>query len=216
LPRNDQRVLPANDVPPRTPKLTALRRAKPGFVLLELDGAPWRTVPDAVVVSCGLAAGVELDRSLLRRLRTALREAEALATAGRVVRRRDVSRRGLEERLARAGVAAGPRERAVGAFVDAGAVDDRRLAERRAEALAERGWGDDAIRLQLEQAGIGMKDVEDAVANLPPEADRAARLAAGAKDPRKAWALLARRGFDPDTAADAVALLDEGYPGGLG
>lgn len=181
-----------------------------------MDGEPWRTVPDAVVVSCGLAVGVELDRPLLRRLRTALREAEALATVGRVLRRRDVSRRGLEERLSRAGVAAGARERAVSTFVEAGAVDDRRLAERRAEHLAERGWGDGAIRFRLEREGIGAEDVEAALASLPPEADRAARLAAGADDPRKAWALLARRGFDPDTVADAVAALDEGDPRGLG
>jgi SOS response regulatory protein OraA/RecX len=181
-----------------------------------VDGEPWRTVPDAVVLSCGLAAGVELDRPLLRRLRTALREAEALATAGRVVRRRDVSRRGLDERLARAGIAAGARERAVSAFMETGAVDDRRLAERRAEQLAERGWGDEAIRFRLEEAGIGGKDVEAALASLPCEADRAARLAAGAADPRKAWALLARRGFDPDTVADPVAPLDEDDPGGLG
>jgi SOS response regulatory protein OraA/RecX len=167
-------------------------------------------------VSCGLAAGVELDRPLLRRLRTALREAEALATAGRVVRRRDVSRNSLDERLARAGIAAGARERAVSVFVETGAVDDRRLAERRAEQLAERGWGDEVIRFRLEEAGIGGKDVEAALASLPCEADRAARLAAGAADPRKAWALLARRGFDPDTVADPVAPLDEDDPGGLG
>jgi SOS response regulatory protein OraA/RecX len=116
----------------------------------------------------------------------------------------------------RAGVASGARVRAVSALVEAGAVDDRRLAERRAEHLAERGWGDEAIRVRLEGEGIGAEDGKAALARLRPETERAARLAAGAKDARRAWALLARRGFDPETVAGAVAALDEDDPGGLG
>jgi SOS response regulatory protein OraA/RecX len=181
-----------------------------------VDGRPWRAVPESVVVSCGLAAGVELDRPLLRRLRAELRDAEALAAAGRVLRRRDVSRRGLDERLARAGLTAAERERAVTAFVEVGAVDDRRLAERRAERLAERGWGDEAIRARLEREGIRAEDVAGAIARLPSEAERAARVVVEAGDARRAWLLLSRRGFDPETAADAVATLDEGDSRGLG
>jgi SOS response regulatory protein OraA/RecX len=173
-------------------------------------------VPDSVVVSCGLAAGVELDRPLLRRVRAELRDAEALAAAARVLRRRDVSRRALDERLTRAGVGAGERDRAVTALVKAGALDDGRLAERRAEHLAERGWGDEAIRARLEREGIRGEDVECAISALPSEAVRAARLVAEAGDTRRAWALLNRRGFDPETAADAAATLDEVDSGGLG
>jgi SOS response regulatory protein OraA/RecX len=181
-----------------------------------VDGRPWRTVPDGVVVSCGLATGVELTRPLLRRLRADLREAEALAAASRVLRRRDVSRHALEQRLAHAGVHAGPRERAVTALAEAGALDDRRLAERRASALAERGWGDAAIRVRLEGEGLPAEDVEAAIEQLLPESERATRLVARTTDPRKAWNLLARRGFDAETVAAAVTPLDEGDPGGLG
>jgi SOS response regulatory protein OraA/RecX len=203
--------------PPRNrPKLTGLRRAKPGTVLLEVDGRPWRTVPDAVVVSCGLAAGTELDRPLLRRVRTELRQAQAFAAAGRVLRRRDVSRRGLEDRLARAGVGPEAGERAVTALVDAGAVDDRRLAERRGQALAKRGWGDEAIRARLAGEGLGAEAIVAALGRLEPERDRAIRVAATAGDARKAWNLLSRRGFDADVVSETVAALDEEAAGGLG
>jgi SOS response regulatory protein OraA/RecX len=180
-----------------------------------VDGHPWRTVPDRVVVSLGLAAEVELTRPLMRRLRAELRDAEALAAASRVLKRRDVSRRRLEERLARAGVHPGPRERAVTALAEAGALDDRRLAERRTVVLAERGWGDAAIRARLEGEGFAFEHVETALAQLAPESERAARLVAG-QDPRKAWNLLSRRGFDLEAVAEAVAPLDEGDRGGLG
>jgi SOS response regulatory protein OraA/RecX len=181
-----------------------------------VDGRPWRTVPDAVVVACGLAAGTELDRPLLRRLRRELQQAQALAAAGRLLRRRDVSRRGLDERLTRAGVTAEARQRAVTALVEAGAVDDRRLAERRAQYLAAASWGDEAIRARLEAEGFGPEEVESALEKLEPERARAVRAAEGARDARRAWNLLARRGFDPDIAAEAVAELDAGPAAGLG
>jgi SOS response regulatory protein OraA/RecX len=181
-----------------------------------LDGRPWRTVPDAVVVACGLAAGTELDRSLLRHLRRELRQAQALAAAGRVLRRRDVSRTGLDERLARAGVTSEVRKHAVTALVEAGAVDDRRLAERRGRYLAEAGWGDQAIRARLAAEGVGPEEIEAAVEKLEPERARAVRLAEGTRDLRKAWNLLSRRGFDPEVASEAVAALDGEAAGGLG
>jgi SOS response regulatory protein OraA/RecX len=181
-----------------------------------VDGSAWRTVPDAVVVSCGLAAGVELDRPLLRRVRAELRQADALNAAGRVLRRRDISRRGLADRLTRAGHAPGARERAVTALAEAGALDDRRFAERRSAFLADRGWGDDGIRARLDAEGVGPEDVDAALAQLRPEFERAARTVAGLRDPRKAWSLLARRGFDPETIEEAVAGLDAEEAGGLG
>jgi SOS response regulatory protein OraA/RecX len=181
-----------------------------------VDGRPWRTVTDAVVIACGLAAGTELDRPLLRRLRRELRQAQAVAAAGRVLRRRDVSRKRLDERLARAGVSSGDREHAVTALIEAGAVDDRRLAARRGRHLAEAGWGNEAIRARLRAEGLGPEEIEAAVEKLEPERVRAVRLAAGTRDARKAWNLLSRRGFDSEVVSEAVAALDEGAVGGLG
>jgi SOS response regulatory protein OraA/RecX len=191
------------------PTLTAVRRARPGWVELEVDGRRWRVVPDAVVLRCGLAAGVELDRPLLRRLRRELRRAEALEAATRTVARRDVSARRVRERLAARGVRPATAESAVATLADAGVLDDRRTARSRAHALAERGWGDAAVAARLAEEGFGAGDVQSALAALAPERERAGAVAAAADDPRSAWRLLARRGFAPETIEDVVGLLDD-------
>jgi SOS response regulatory protein OraA/RecX len=191
------------------PTLTAVRRVSAGRVELELDGARWRRVPDAVVLRCGLAPGVELDRPLLRTLRRELRRAEALDAAARTVARRDLSSRRLRERLEARGVRAPAAEGAVATLEDAGVVDDARAARSRAGALADRGWGDAAVAARLAGEGYGSADVTAAVERLAPEEERARPLAAGAGDPQKAWKLLARRGFAHESIEAVVGLLDE-------
>jgi SOS response regulatory protein OraA/RecX len=193
-----------------------LRRARPGAVLIEVDGEPWRAVPDDVIVRCGLAAGVELERPLLRRLRAELRTAEALALAGDTLRRRDVSQHRLSERLRRAGIAPAVEANVLATLVDTGAVDDARLAAARARSLAERGWGDLAIAARLDGERISEPEARAAIAELEPEMKRASRLAAGAGDHRKAWRLLSRRGFDPETVESVLGVLDERDRRGLG
>jgi hypothetical protein len=77
-----------------------------------------------------------------------------------------------------------------------GLVDDARTAVRRAEALAERGFGDAAIRYDLEQEGIAPEPVEEALAGLDPERERAgARGAARGRRPHRPLAL--RPGLRP-------------------
>jgi SOS response regulatory protein OraA/RecX len=162
-----------------------------------------------VVLRCGLAAGVALDRPLLRRLRRELRRAEALEAATRTVARRDVSARRVRERLAARGVRPATAESAVATLADAGVLDDRRTARSRARALAERRWGDAAVAARLAEEGFGAGDVQSALAALAPERERAGALATAADDPRSAWRLLARRGFAPETIEDVVGLLDD-------
>jgi regulatory protein len=188
--------------------LTALRRARSGRVALEVDGQPWRTVPDEVVVRCELYAGLTLDRPRLRLLRAELKRSEALATAGRAVAQRPLSRRRLAERLHRRGVPPAVEREAIGAIAAAGLLDDERLAGARAAALAEGGWGDLAIATRLRREGIEEADVSRALADLPAEAERAVALVARIPDRRKAWSLLARRGFTPDAVDDALGSLD--------
>ena len=91
----------------------------------------------------------------------------------------------------------------------AGHVDDERLARGRASSLAERGWGDAAILARLTGEGLREGLVEAALSELEPESARAAFLAFG-KDPHKAWALLQRRGFDPDTIEATLGGVDGG------
>jgi regulatory protein len=199
-----------------TPTLTAVRRERPGRVALEVDGGPWRVVPDDVVVRCGLAPGIALERPLLRRLRRELRRAEALGAATRSLARRDLSARRLRERLEARGIRAPAAEAALATLESAGVLDDARLARARATALAERGWGDAAVVARLERDGIGPEPTRAALGELRPEAERAAALAAGAPDPRAAWRLLARRGFAADSIEHAVGVLDEDGCGRLG
>jgi SOS response regulatory protein OraA/RecX len=177
-------------------------------VELEVDGRRWRVVPDEVVLRCGLAPGVELDRPLLRALRRELRRAEALGFAVRTVARRDVSTRRLRERLTARGVSVEATESAVAMLRAAGVVDDARTAGSRARSLAERGWGDDAVAARLAGEGFGAEDVQAAVAELPPERERAIALATSRGDTRAAWKLLARRGFSEETVEDVLGVLD--------
>jgi SOS response regulatory protein OraA/RecX len=176
-------------------------------VALEVDGSPWRVVPDEVVLKTELARGALLDRPLLRRFRTELRRAEALRAAGRQIARGDVARQRLEERLRSRGVRPADAAAAVDTLARAGVVDDARLARARASSLAERGWGNAAIVARLRGAGISDQAAEDAVADLVSEPVRAARLVVDLPV-RKAVAVLARRGFDPELVGEWSAGLD--------
>jgi SOS response regulatory protein OraA/RecX len=191
------------------PTLTAVRRTRPGWVALEVDGRPWRVVPDDVVVSCGLRAGIELERPLLRDLRRALRRSEALEAAVRTVSRHDVSSRRLRQRLDARGIASPEAEAALETLASAGVVDDERLARARAQSVADRGWGDAAIAVRLEQEGLPSEAVTQAIGELPAERERAGALVAGEPDRLAAWRLLGRRGFAPETVEDVLGLLDD-------
>lgn len=180
-----------------------------------MDGQPWRTVPDDVVVRCGLHAGLTLDRPRLRLLRTELRRAEGLATAGRALAQRPLSRRQLSERLRLRGVAPPAERETLSMLVAAGLVDDARLASARAAGLADRGWGDHAIAARLQRDGLEEADVRAALAGLSPEPRRAAALVAEI-DGRKAGSLLARRGFSSDAIESALGSLDAEHHPGLG
>jgi regulatory protein len=168
-------------------KVTRLREDRRGRVAVELDGAPWRTLPVDVVARAGVAEGRELDRPALRLLRQELRRAEALAVAARALRRQDLSERGIAERLSRASVAPAAAEESLAVLARSGLVDDARFARTRADTLAERGYGDAAIRYDLDRRGVAPDVIEAALESLESEAERACRL-------------VERRGPGPGTA----------------
>jgi regulatory protein len=131
--------------------------------------------------------------------------ARALAVATRALSRRDFSERGLRERLRRAGVTPAEEDQALGALRRAGLVDDARFATARAQALAEGGRGDAAVRFDLEQQGVGPDEIEEALDSLEPERERAERVIARRGGGPATARLLARRGFDEDAVHAAVA-----------
>lgn len=163
-------------------------------------------LPAEVVLAAGLDLGVELDRSRACRVRRALRRHEAMAQAARSLRRRDLSEAELATRLARADVAPAARAETVSRLVSAGVVDDARFAQSRAEALAERGGGDELIRHDLVARGVAPEDVERALQQLDPERDRARRIVARLGTGPRTARYLARKGF----SEEAVELAGEG------
>jgi SOS response regulatory protein OraA/RecX len=191
------------------PVVTALRERPRGRVEVDLDGAPWRLVSTDAVVRSGLFIGRALDRETARTLGRELRRADALARATQALRPRDRSRQALDERLTRAGVPASAREDALETLQRVGLVDDARVAATRAEALAERGFGDAAIRHDLEREGVGAELVEHALAALEPELDRARALVErrGADVRTARW--LAGKGFEASSIEEALGGLEE-------
>jgi regulatory protein len=130
---------------------------------------------------------------------------EALAIATRALARREHSRRSLAERLQRAGIRESEADEVLAELERLGLLDDTRFALERARVLAERGKGDAAIRFDLERSGVSAPAVEEALARLDPERERAERLV-GRRGATPATArLLAGRGFDEDVVAAVVA-----------
>jgi SOS response regulatory protein OraA/RecX len=186
------------------PRVTALRPERRGRIAVELDGERWRTVPADVAATVGLVVGRELDRPALRELRRALRRSEALASATKALRHRDVSSAGLTQRLEAAAVAPAARADALEVLARAGLVDDERFAERRADALAERGFGDEAILHDLERQGVPAELREHAVATLADEAVRARGIVARRGPGPKTARYLAAKGFGEDAIEESL------------
>jgi SOS response regulatory protein OraA/RecX len=107
--------------------------------------------------------------------------------------------------LAERGAAPSARADALEALERAGLVDDRRVAVARAAGLAGRGYGDAAIRFDLEREGLDSELVAEALAGLDPEPERARSLLAARGGGVRALRWLAARGFDAASLEDLVA-----------
>ena len=186
------------------PTVTALRPERRDRVCVELDGEAWRTVPAAAVVAAGLRVGSPLDRERARELRRALRRVAARDTAARALSRRDRSEAELAAHLARRGVDETRQADAVDAMRSLGYVDDARFALARACGMAGRGYGDAAIRWDLEGRGVGADHVEAALAGIEPESERAEAVAARLGAGPKAARALGAKGFSPESIEAAV------------
>lgn len=133
-------------------------------------------------------------------------EPDPIEIATRALEHRDRSRRDLEQRLARAGIDEDRRNDALEALERVGYVDDGRFAGARAEALADRGYGDEFIRHDLGEHGVGAEAVAEAIGGLRPESERAAALVERLGRTPKTGARLARKGFGQDALEAALGL----------
>lgn len=160
-------------------------------------------MPAEAVLAASIHVGACLDREQLRVLRRELRSRDALDKAARLLARRDLSERGLDSELARRGVTASTRNATVARLVDAGAVDDGRLAARRAEQLGARS-GDALIRADLEERGLDGEIVELALGSLIAEEERARAVVSERGAGLKTARYLARRGFAEESIEAAL------------
>jgi len=119
----------------------------------------------------------------------------ALEAAVQALARRDLSSGGLAEWLERRGVPADERAEVIATLLGAGYLDDARFAEERARRLADRGYGDAAIRFDLERKGVAEELAERALAALLPEPERAQELARRFGGGLRAARTLERKGF---------------------
>jgi len=122
-----------------------------------------------------------------------------LERAVRLLAGRDFTAAELESRLARAGVAPQERTDVLESLARAGYLDDGRVVCDRASRLAARGQGDSAIRLDLASRGASPELVEQAIASLEPEGERAERLADQLGRTPKTARTLSRKGFSEDS-----------------
>jgi SOS response regulatory protein OraA/RecX len=89
-------------------------------------------------------------------------------------------------------------------------VDDRRFAELRAMSLVTRGAGDHRIRYELARAEVAAELIDETVALLPPESERAVRIVARRGAGLQTARYLAGKGFSEDVITAVVAhSLDE-------
>ncbi len=133
---------------------------------------------------------------------------DALAAAARALASRALSEHELEERLARKGIEGAAWTEARDALRAAGYIDDTRFAVSRAAVLAGRDSGDALIRDDLERRGLDGDVIEEALAGLEPEPERA-RAAVERGGPailRK----LAARGFSADVLEELAAVASRG------
>jgi regulatory protein len=134
---------------------------------------------------------------------------DPIEIATRALQHRDRSRRDVAERLARAGIDEEARNDALEALERVGYVDDDRFAGSRAEALANRGYGDEWIRHDLGEHGVNGEAVAEAIAALVPEAERARALVERLGRTPKTGAQLARKGFSEDALQAALGIETE-------
>lgn len=142
---------------------------------------------------------------------------DAFAAAVGAIRRRERSRAEIREWLTERGFDAERVAEAIARLEEVGELDDERFARRYAEDKRElRGWGPARIQEALLARGVGLDDVEAALDadSYERQLQRAVELLerkAGELDSEpgrgRALGYLTRRGYDYDTAYEAVRRL---------
>ena len=190
--------------------VTALHPERRDRVRVELDGEPWRTVARrSRRRRPGLRVGLVLDRRAgaraapsappARRPSRRPRRALARATARVADSPPQLERRGVRRR----------REPGRSRRCRASATSTTTVSPLAARAsLAARGYGDEAIRFELEQQGVGAEQIAVAIDGLTSELERARTIVAASGATGKTARRLAAKGFAAEAIESAVGELE--------
>lgn len=129
----------------------------------------------------------------------------ALEQALRALRHRDRTAIEIDRYLESRGVGEDQRRDVLERLARTALVDDRRYAEARARALAERGAGNGRIRYELALAGVDREVAEAVIDELPGEAERAESIIERRGASAKTARYLAGKGFSEDVVRALVA-----------
>jgi regulatory protein len=193
------------------PVVTALvpEPRRPGVLRVEVDGARFGAVPEALAQSAGLTVGRTVDAELHARLTTAADAEAAFRTLGRALERRGFARADLGRRLVRKGHPRDAVEAALERAAGLGLLDDDAFARNYVETRSARGRGPSRLQRDLMAMGVERSVIDRALAaGWPEDSDRtsvpqalATKRAAQLGDlprpvkRRRVLAFLARRGF---------------------
>lgn len=177
------------------------------------------TIDQRHITEIGLAVGMQWTESLAARIAAAQQEDKARRYALRALAQRGMSRKAMDDKLTGRGYAPEVRSRVIADMVRIGLLDEegyartvalttlrarpagKRLLE---QSLRRRGVAPEVVRSVVEEVTVERDPLEDAL-ELAMKRARVmpARLDAAARS-RRIYALLARRGFDPDVCREAT------------
>jgi len=202
-------------------RVTALApsRHDPMRVVVRVGRRSLGAVDRASISELGIAKGVLVDEGLIRRVRSASKQREAHAKALRLLSSRPRSRGKLISDLKRSGFDPALCEATAQRMAEIGLLNDEALAETLAqEFVSRKPAGERFIAGKLRERGFEPSLANEVARRVASERDSAedalrlamkkARTMPGTLDrqviKRRIFGALARRGFDAQTAREAV------------
>ena len=142
-------------------------RRKQGRVLVKLEDGSILRLSEAQAAAFALRPGMELDDGLRAEIEAAVRRADTRSAAAGLAGSRALSRRELEEKLARRGAGAEDIQAAVNWLEELGAIDDAGYARLVARHYGDRGYGPGRVREELRRRGVPKALWDEALSELP-------------------------------------------------
>ncbi len=196
---------------------------RPGCRFIRLQGGGSLTVPYALFREKPLRPGDPIDPDAYRQALAPRENRCALEAAVRMLEARDRSSAEIMDKLERQGYSDSAVRQGILRLMEAGYLDDRRFA---LAFLARAGKKYGAIRLRQElgRKGLPRQLIDELLQGQEEEESLEAAvnlaqktLRSNAKDPRalyrRAYGVLARRGFPPDIVRKALEAVKQGEEG---